>query len=156
MKIYILCCVLLTILFTLFCNTNPSFATEKIYKNFTNVIYVRNYDGDTITFNIPNVLPILGDNIPIRVRGIDAPEIRAHCYLEKLKAIEAKKVVHNLCIHAKNITLTEVSRGKYFRIIANVILDGQNLKDTLLKKNLAYEYHGKTKKDWCTILNGEY
>ena len=40
---------------------------------FRCVKYVRNYDGDTITFNIPNLHPLFGKSISVRVRGINAP-----------------------------------------------------------------------------------
>jgi len=59
-------------------------------ENFYDVEYVRNYDGDTITVNINDVHPLLGDNINIRVRGIDTPEIRGKCQYEKDLAYEAK------------------------------------------------------------------
>jgi hypothetical protein len=29
---------------------------------------IRNYDADTITFDIPNVHPLIGDKISVRVR----------------------------------------------------------------------------------------
>ena len=40
------------------------------------VRYVRNYDGDTITFDIDGLHSIVGKNISVRVLGIDTPEIR--------------------------------------------------------------------------------
>ncbi|MCO4754452.1 MAG: thermonuclease family protein, partial [Bacteriovoracaceae bacterium] len=50
--------------------------------------------------------------------------------------------------------LEEVSRGKYFRMVAKVKVDGQDLSEKLLKNGLAYPYFGKTKKkiDWCKGL----
>ena len=35
------------------------------------VTYLRNYDGDTITFEIPGVHPLLGHQIGVRIRNID-------------------------------------------------------------------------------------
>ena len=35
---------------------------------FRCVKYVKNYDADTITFNIPNVHPLIGKSIGVRVR----------------------------------------------------------------------------------------
>jgi len=41
-------------------------------------------------------------------------------------------------------------RGKYFRIVGRLIVDGQDLSDMLIQKQLAVPYHGGTKtKDWC-------
>lgn len=113
--------------------------------------YVKNYDADTITFNIKNVHPLLGENISVRVLGIDAPEIKGDLPCEKEVSRNAKRLVENLLKNAKRIDLQDVEKDKYFRILANVYIDGKNLKDVLIKNNLAYEYDGgtKQKKDWC-------
>lgn len=37
--------------------------------NLRCVKYVRNYDADTVTFNIPKVHPLLGKKVNIRVSG---------------------------------------------------------------------------------------
>jgi len=118
-------------------------------ENFYDVEYVRNYDGDTITVNINDVHPLLGDNINIRVRGIDTPEIRGKCQYEKDLAYEAKYFVENLLISSNKINLINAERGKYFRIVADVIIDGVNLKDFLLDKEYIKLYNGGTKSKWC-------
>ena len=53
--------------------------------NFRCVRYIKNYDADTITFEIPLVHPLLGKNISIRVNGVDTPEIRTKNKCEKEK-----------------------------------------------------------------------
>ncbi|MDD0852981.1 thermonuclease family protein [Halobacteriovorax sp. GB3] len=113
--------------------------------------YVDNYDGDTITVNIPNVHPLLGKKAKIRVNGVDTPELRTKDKCEKRKGRMAKKLVRSVLKNGKVINLTNVKKGKYFRIVADVQVDGKNLSDILLKNKLAYPYRGKTKKkvDWC-------
>ena len=37
---------------------------------------MRNYDGDIITVDSPDWPDIVGDNIGIRIAGIDTPELR--------------------------------------------------------------------------------
>lgn len=120
-------------------------------KNFRCVVYVSNYDADTITFNIPNLHPLVGEKISVRVRGVDAPEIKGQLPCEKNTARTAKRLIENLMRRSKRIDLNDVARDKYFRILANVIVDGRNLSEILLKNNLAYAYGGKTKKkvNWC-------
>ena len=44
----------------------------KNYGSFNNVDYIKCYDGDTCTFNIPKVHPIIGEKINIRLDGIDS------------------------------------------------------------------------------------
>lgn len=118
---------------------------------FRCVQYVGNYDGDTIKVNIPNTHPLIGENISVRVLGLDTPEMKGKGPCEKRRATEARELVKTTLIHAKQINLLNVQRDKYFRILAEVVADGVSLKDLLLKKQLAYGYDGGTKKnmDWC-------
>ena len=57
---------------------------------FNCVKFVKNYDGDTITVDIPNVHSFFGNNISVRVRGIDTPEVRGKSPCEKDWAQAAK------------------------------------------------------------------
>ena len=110
--------------------------------NFSGVEYVRNYDGDTMTVNIPGVHPLFENEIGIRVRGIDTLEIREKYPFEKQKVKETKTLIEGILNHANEITLHDIEREKYFRIVASVIVDGQNLSDLLLAKKLAVPYDG--------------
>jgi micrococcal nuclease len=113
--------------------------------------YVKNYDGDTVTFDIPNVHPLIGDEIMVRLKGVDTPEIRTKDDCEKRKGYEAQRVVEDLLKNADRIDLINPERGKYFRVLADIIIDGESLADELLKRRLAVPYFGKTKPDvdWC-------
>lgn len=119
--------------------------------SFRCVEYVRNYDADTITFNIPSTHPLLGEKINIRVLGVDTPEIRTKNKCEKAKAKASKDIVADKLKKAKRIDLLNVSRGKYFRIVADVIIDGESLSKYLLSQGHAYAYDGGKKKNmnWC-------
>lgn len=123
-------------------------------KNFRCVQYVDVIDGDTITVNISSVHDLLGKRIKVRVARIDAPEMRTKDSCEKKKGLEAKQLVVSLCSKAKRIDLEKVERGKYFRVVADVICDGTSLADALLNKGLAYTYGGGKKKilNWCKPL----
>jgi len=128
----------------------PIAAAGETYGNLDGVQYVRNYDGDTITVNIPGVHPLLGDEIAIRVDGIDTPEIKGKCERERRLAREAKAVVARLLVNAKSIRLVGVGRGKYFRITAHVVADGVDVGDELLRRGLAVPYDGGRKSyGWC-------
>jgi len=107
------------------------------------------YDGDTFRANIKGYPKIIGYRIPIRVNGIDTPELRAKCTKEKQLARFAKQITVNLLRNANKIELKNVKRGKYFRIIADVYVDGKLLSDKLLEKGVAVKYSGGTKIDWC-------
>ena len=56
-------------------------------EDFPDVQYVRAYDADTITVNLKDLPPVFGEELGIRVAGIDAPEIRGDDSLRLLKSI---------------------------------------------------------------------
>ena len=103
------------------------------------------YDGDTFRVNIDSLPPIVGKNIAIRVNGVDTPEIRGKCQYEKILSLEARDFVRGKLANAKEIKLTNLQRGKYFRVVANVLVDGVSLEQELLDNELAYEYSGGKK-----------
>jgi micrococcal nuclease len=136
--------ILVISLFLVGCATTPK-NHGHTDTTFSNVQYVDNYDGDTITFNIPGVHPLLGKNAKIRVSGVDTPEIRTKDRCEKALALKAKKIVGNALTNAKRIDLANVERGKYFRIVADVRYDGSDLKQLLQDRKLSRAYEGGTK-----------
>ncbi len=107
------------------------------------------YDGDTFRVDIDSLPPVVGKNIPIRLNGVDTPEIRGKCGHEKDLAIKARDFVRNKLANAKEIKLNNLQRGKYFRVVANVIVDGVSLEQELLENELAYKYSGGKKSSWC-------
>jgi len=93
---------------------------------------------------------ITGKRIPIRVNGIDTPELRTKCIKEKNLAKKAKQLTVSILRDAKVIELRNMQRGKYFRIVADVYADAKSLANILIENNLAVRYDGGTKtKDWC-------
>ena len=58
--------------------------------------------------------------------------------------------MRELLTNAKTIDLLNVERGKYFRLVASVRIDGIDLSNLLLREGFAVEYDGGTKtKDGC-------
>ena len=108
------------------------------------------YDGDTFRANIAGVHPIIGERISIRVAGVDTPEMRGQCAQEKALARKAKQATVGFLRDSKNIELRDITRGKYFRIVANVYGDGRSLTQYLISNGFAVPYDGgKKAKDWC-------
>ena len=135
-------------------NTIPS--CEHTNTSFKCVKYISNFDGDTITFDIPNVHPFFGYHAHVRIYGVDAPEITSDNKCEKKVAELAKNRIATVLLAAKKIDLLNVATEKYGRILAEVLVDDSvNLGPLLLKENLAYEYYGATKKkiNWCLYKN---
>ena len=120
------------------------------FGNYEGAIYVRNYDGDTITFNLPNLHPIIGKKIRVRLNGIDTPEIKGKCDKEKYDAEQAREMVGDILKDAERIDLKNMGRGKYFRIVANAYVDGENLAEALIDSGMAVKYDGGKKNTrWC-------
>ena len=138
------------IVLILFLLTATSSHSEQSFGDYEGAIYVRNYDGDTITFNLPNLHPIIGKKIAIRVNGIDTPEIRGKCDKEKYDAKQAQGMVEEFLKDAERIDLKNMGRGKYFRIVADVYADGENLAEALIDSGMAVKYDGgKKNARWC-------
>jgi micrococcal nuclease len=138
-----------------------NFSHAKYCKHTSKILrcveFVKNYDGDTITVNIPNTHAIIGEEMPIRVLGLDTPEIRGKTTCEKEAAIIARDYVRYRIAKSNtgDIELRNISRGKYFRIVAEIWVNGRNLTNALLNMGLAYSYNGGTKEkvDWCKRLD---
>ena len=107
------------------------------------------YDADTFRVNVASWPDIVGKRMSVRVLGIDAPEIRGKCKAEKTKARAAKRFTVNALRSAKKIELRNIKRGKYFRLLADVFVDGKRLADLLVKAGHARLYGGGTRGGWC-------
>lgn len=108
------------------------------------------YDGDTFRATITGWPEIVGERIGIRINGIDTPEIKGKCAKEKALARRAKEHTVALLRTAKHVELQNMKRGKYFRIVADVLADDVNVGQSLIESGLAVQYDGDTKtKDWC-------
>ena len=89
---------------------------------------VRIHDGDTFTINIAGCPDMLCRHIPVRINGIDAPEIRGKCVKEKDGAKTVKKYLSDRIFTAKAIELRNVSRDKYFRITEGLLQRGDGMR----------------------------
>lgn len=109
---------------------------------------VRVYDGDTVYVDIDNWPSIVGENIGIRLNGIDTPEIRGTTPEVKAFAIIARDFLAETINTAGTVELQNISRGKYFRLLADVICDGRNVSEMLLERGYAKPYDGGTRPSW--------
>lgn len=105
------------------------------------------YDGDTLVVDIQNWPEIIGRRIPIRIRGIDTPELHDESAKVKALAVQAKEFSKEK-LGRSQIRIQNLDRDKYFRIVADVYVDGQNLGDALIKNGLAKPYDGGKKPEW--------
>lgn len=116
-------CLLLALFFLL---ATPATAWEN-YGTLTVSRVVSVYDGDTFRVDIDGLPPLIGQDMPVRIAGIDCPEMRGKD-TDKAAAITARDALRDLLENADLIELRNVRRGKYFRIVADVFVDGVDFK----------------------------
>lgn len=111
------------------------------------VIFV--IDGDTFRVDIRGWPAVAGENIPVRVYGVDTPEIWGQCDEEKERAVQAREYTEELLFQARHIELYNLDRDKYFRLVADVEIDGLDLTSALIESGHGRPYSGGTRLGWC-------
>lgn len=149
--------VVFCFLLNLFISSEICFADDCAHTDttFNCVKFLHNYDGDTFNVDIPGIHPFFGNSIPIRVIGIDTAEMSSKNDCARKKALAARKRTQDLLNGATKITLSNIKKDKYFRVLAKVTIDDKiDLGQLLLDEKLAYPYDGsaKPKTDWCNML----
>jgi len=106
-------------------------------------------DGDSIIVHA-HIWPGHSVQVSVRLRGIDAPEIRGKCEVEKQAALVAKLEVEQL-VGSQQVQLIAVSGGKYFgRVLAQVLTkDGIDVAKHLLRQKMVRRYKGGKRLQWC-------
>ena len=109
-------------------------------------------DGDTVAFEA-NFLPDpLKKELSIRVYGVDTPEKswRAECDEEALWGEEASQFTKDMLNSATTIQVAIYKWDKYGgRVLGDIIIDGESLREMLLENGFAREYYGDEKESWC-------
>lgn len=142
-KILILWLLHVFIVFTLF---QYSYSIE-YYDAITEFTVIKVRDGDTFIINIPNIPDVFGNNIAVRIRGIDTPELNDSREEIRKISIRAKEELEILLFSGGKVILYNLGRDKYFRLLASVKVGNVDVAEYLIKKGLAKEYDGG-KKVW--------
>ena len=131
--------------------------TEPFKPNVTYGKVIKVYDGDTITIVSQPYKNQPVFRFTLRLRGIDAPELRSRDPEEK---IAGKKVQQNLSnlILSKYVHISNIGIDKYGRILCDVYLDDLLVNKWLIDNHYAIEYNGGTKKkvNWYDYMNEDY
>jgi len=108
-------------------------------------------DGDTIAVRVTVWLD-LDIRVLVRIRGIDAPELKGACAYEKAQAQRATAALARL-VGDGTVLLTAVEGDKYFgRVLADVTApDGSDVAAALIAAGMARRYEGGRRGDWCAI-----
>ena len=111
----------------------------------TTGVVIKVYDGDTIT--VATKLPMRNSPVyrfPVRLAGIDSPEIKGKSAEEITLAKYSRDALHEL-IFGKTVKLQNVSTEKYGRLLADVYIDGIHVNQWMLDRKYAIPYDGGTK-----------
>ena len=106
-------------------------------------------DGDTV-----DVVLDLGFDIlykcRVRLYGIDTPESRTRNKDEKARGKMATAFLKDAIEKGKKVviqTKLKDSKGKYGRVLGDVVVDEVNINKLMVKCHLAVAYHGQSKDD---------
>ena len=106
-------------------------------------------DGDTV-----DVILDLGFDVSyscrVRLYGIDTPESRTRDKDEKARGKMAGAFLEEAIEDGKKVviqTKLKDSKGKYGRVLGDVVVDGVNINKLMVKCHLAVAYHGQSKDD---------
>jgi len=101
------------------------------------------YDGDSLT--VVTVIHGTAYNVRLRLRGIDAPEIRSKCAQEKAAAHAAREALAALASD-RIVRISNVSLDKYGgRYVATVHVGAIDCSEHMVRRGLARTYNGGTK-----------
>lgn len=109
---------------------------------------IRTIDGDTFEARVH--LPGLDMTTRVRLRGVDAPELRASCPQELQMAEAAGEALRNL-LGEGDVTIYNIGPDKYNgRVVADAATRRtENVSAALLAGGFARSYGGGRRSSWC-------
>jgi endonuclease YncB( thermonuclease family) len=110
---------------------------------------VRVIDGDTFEARV-NLWPGLDVTTRVRLRGVDAPELKARCNEERSKA-EAARAALRAILDRGEVGISHVTLDKYGgRVVADASTAATpDVAAALLEAGLARRYSGGHRDGWC-------
>jgi micrococcal nuclease len=131
-----------------FCATGTAVAVERLAGPYPAEVE-RVVDGDTLAVRVAIWLQ-QELNVLVRIRGIDAPELRGRCDDEKARARTAMVALEALVSGGK-VALTAIEGDKYFgRVIADVATSGgESVGAALIAGGYVRTYDGGKRGSWC-------
>ena len=111
---------------------------------------LRVLDGDTFEARV-RLWPGLDITSKVRLRGIDAPELRARCEEERAKAVAARDALQAI-LDQGDVGISAVALDKYGgRVVADASTRATpDVSAALLSSGLARSYAGGRREPWCS------
>jgi len=124
-------------------------SAAKLFRGPVEATVLEVLDGDTFLAEAM-VWPGHTVRINVRIRGIDAPEMKARCESEKRAAVRARDALMAL-FGNRPVAISNVSGAKYYgRVLADVSnSEGAPVAPILLDEKLVRPYDGGRRRPWC-------
>lgn len=124
-------------------------AAAKLFRGPVEAVVLSIVDGDTFLAEAL-VWPGHSVRINVRIRGIDAPEMKARCGAERRAARKARDALAAIFGDGR-VAISNISGAKYYgRVLADVATpDGQAVASILLGEKLVRPYAGGRREPWC-------
>jgi micrococcal nuclease len=106
-------------------------------------------DGDTVDVVLDLGFDILYKS-RVRLYGIDTPESRTRNKDEKARGKMATAYLKEAINNGDKVviqTKLKDSRGKFGRVLGDVVIDGLNINQTMVENNYAVKYYGQSKEE---------
>jgi endonuclease YncB( thermonuclease family) len=128
--------------------TSPACAAKMFHGPVeANVVDV--IDGDTFLADAL-VWPGQSLRINIRIRGIDAPEMKSRCQTEHDAALRARDGLVDI-LGVEPILISSIAGAKYYgRVLADVVAaNGKEVAEEMILRSLVRPYDGGKRAGWC-------
>ena len=124
-------------------------SAAKLFRGPVEAVVVEVLDGDTFLAEAL-VWPGHTVRVNVRIRGIDAPEMKARCDGERAAAERAREALA-LLFGSGPVAISNIASAKYYgRVLADVTTaDGRVVAPVLLGERLVRPYGGGRRESWC-------
>ena len=109
-------------------------------------------DGDTIVIAAPFLPAPLKPELAVRIYGVDTPEKghRAQCPAEAQRGEAASVFTKDLVSKGQKFHVVLYAWDKFGgRVLGDILVNGQSVRQGLIANGLAREYYGEAKQSWC-------
>ena len=113
---------------------------------------VRVNDGDTVVIAAPFLPQPLKPELAVRVFGVDTPEKNhlAKCESERQRGLAATEFTKKMVAGSQTRQVVLYGWDKFGgRVLGDLLLNGQSLRQALIANGFAREYFGDAKQSWC-------
>jgi micrococcal nuclease len=126
----------------------PAFAA-KTFPGPVEATVIDVLDGDTFLADA-HIWPGHSVRVNVRIRGIDAPEMKSRCAAEHSAALRARDVLAGL-LGGAQVSISNIGGAKFYgRVLADVeTKGGEAVGPALLDRELVRRYDGGKRGSWC-------